>query len=87
MSKREIYEKLINNRSEREIWEGYLRETDQQVATKDQGYREKMQQLRGRSKKEDFVCIKKKTWYKEGDMEWICKDNKLFYLVHKSGGN
>ena len=54
MSKREIYEKIINNKSEGDVKEGDLgktkekRETDQQAATKDQEYNERMQQLRGR---------------------------------------
>ena len=48
MSKREIYEKLINNKSEGDVKEGDQGETDQQAATKDQGYSERMQQLRGR---------------------------------------
>ena len=53
ISKREIYEKLINNKSEGDVKEGDLGETkekwetDQQAATKDQEYSERMQQLRG----------------------------------------
>ena len=35
-------------------------EIDQHEATKDQGYRERMQEMRGRSRKEDSVCISKR---------------------------
>ena len=63
MSKREIYEKLINDRLEGEIWNRSTIVVNDQREKQNKGF--------------NLYQQKREIWYKEGDMEWICKDRKF----------